>query len=119
MRVETLRTAGAAALLLLACGGRAADSQTGRVEATRFPGTMIGMQYETWFTPGNAGSFETAEAIPVLGKYSSFDVKVLRKHAEWFGELGIDWLLLDWSNMLWAEPSCSACCARGCRWWWR
>ena len=68
-------------------------------------GTLIGLQYETFFTPHNAGSWETAEAIPVLGKYSSYDVNVIRKHDEWFEQLGIDWLLLDWSNMLWTDPA--------------
>lgn len=75
-----------------------------RLEATTFPGTLMGMQYETWFTPHNNGNYATAEAIPILGKYSSFDVPVLRKHEEWFEGMGIDWLLLDWSNMLWAKP---------------
>ncbi len=75
------------------------------LEATRYPGSLIGMQYETWFTPGNAGSWETAEAVPVLGKYSSFDAVVVRKHEEWFEDLEINWLLLDWSNMLWMKPA--------------
>ena len=29
---------------------------------------------------------------------------VIRKHEEWFEDLGINWLLLDWSNMLWTRP---------------
>lgn len=73
------------------------------LEVTRHAGSLIGMQYEPWFTPDNA-NWETAEAIPVLGKYSSYDVGVLKKHARWFEYLGIDWLLIDWSNMLWANP---------------
>jgi len=74
-------------------------------EATKFPGTLIGMQYESFFTPHNVGGWETAEAIPILGKYSSYDVQVIKKHEEWFERLGIDWLLLDWSNMLWMKPA--------------
>lgn len=62
------------------------------------------MQYETWFTPHNNGAYQTAEAIPILGKYSSYNVAVLRKHEEWFEDMGINWLLLDWSNMLWMNP---------------
>ena len=53
--------------------------------------TLIGPQYETWFTPHNAGSWETAEAVPVPGKYSSYDVNVIKKHEEWFEYLGMDW----------------------------
>jgi hypothetical protein len=75
------------------------------LEATQYPGTLMGLQYETWFTPGNAGSWETAEAVPVLGKYSSLDANVMRKHEAWFEDLGINWLLLDWSNMLWMNPA--------------
>lgn len=75
----------------------------GLLEATKFHGSLMGMQYETWFTRGNA-TWDTAEAVPVLGKYSSYDAGIIRKHTEWFNALGINWLLLDWSNMLWMKP---------------
>jgi hypothetical protein len=75
----------------------------GILEATKFHGSLIGMQYETWFTRGNV-TWDTAEAVPIFGKYSSYDVGIIRKHAEWFAGLGIDWLLVDWSNMLWMKP---------------
>ena len=73
--------------------------------------TLIGLQYETWFIhslflPGlDPGSRKTAEAVPLLVKYSSYDINVIRKHEEWFEYLGIDWLLIDWSNMLWMNPA--------------
>ncbi len=80
-------------------------SQTSlRLEATTYPGSLIGMQYEPWFTRDNV-NWDTAEAIPILGKYSSFDVNVLKQHAHWFESLGINWLLIDWSNMLWMQPA--------------
>jgi len=82
----------------------AAPAASTILEATQYSGSLIGVQYETWFTPGNAGSWETAEAVPMLGKYSSFDVTVMRKHEAWFEDLGVNWLLLDWSNMLWTKP---------------
>jgi hypothetical protein len=82
----------------------AAAAASGMLEATQHSGSLIGLQYETFFTPYNVGSYETAEAIPILGKYSSYDVNVIRQHEEWFEDLGIDWLLLDWSNMLWSHP---------------
>ena len=47
----------------------------------------------------------TEEAIPILGKYSSYDVNIIRKHEEWFEYLGIDWLLIDWTNFLIAKPA--------------
>ena len=92
-------------------------SQTRHLDAAKFRGTLIGLQYETYFTPHNTqwkGKRETAvsslqqgteEAIPILGEYSSFDVKTLRTHEKWFGQLGINWLLLDWSNFLAMKPA--------------
>jgi hypothetical protein len=80
------------------------DSQT---DAVKSPGSLIGIQYENWFTLHNA-VWDTAEAIPILGKYNSYDATVLRKHFAWFSDLGIDWLLIDWSNMLWSKPAWEA-----------
>ncbi|HEX5483780.1 MAG TPA: hypothetical protein VFZ08_14245, partial [Terriglobia bacterium] len=104
-----------AALFLPGCGDHgtktggkeAASSQSGSsgniLEATKFQGSLIGMQYEPWFTTKNA-TWDTAEAVPILGKYSSYDVNVLKKHDQWFEYLGVNWVLIDWSNMLWANP---------------
>lgn len=87
-----------------AVSAKARTSQPGGIlEATQFHGSLIGMQYEPWFTPKNAG-WQTAEAIPILGKYSSYNTTILTKHAEWFESLGINWILIDWSNMLWMSP---------------
>ncbi len=100
-------------LFLTGCGHRAVK-QGGEeassappgsmLDAANFQGSLIGMQYETWFTSKNA-TWDTAEAVPILGKYSSYDVNVVKKHAEWFQNLGINWLLIDWSNMLWMHPA--------------
>ncbi len=75
----------------------------GILEATQVPRSLIGIQYENWFTRSNA-NWDTTEAIPMLGKYSSYDPGILRKHFESFKFLGVDWLLIDWSNMLWSKP---------------
>ena len=74
------------------------------LEVQKVSSSLVGMHYETWFTPKNV-TWQTAEAIPILGKYSSYDVNVVKKHEEWFEDLGIDWLLVDWSNMLWMKPA--------------
>jgi hypothetical protein len=44
--------------------------------------------------PGAAG-------IPVLGMYSSFHLDVIRQHAFWMVEAGVNCILVDWSNNLW------------------
>lgn len=61
--------------------------------------TRIGMGYQTWFMPG-VSQWQTPEATPVLGHYSSLDEKVIKQHAEWLAWAGMDYLLLDWSNNL-------------------
>jgi hypothetical protein len=95
----------------------AEDTQAkGQPQAAQSPRTLIGLQYESFFTPhnvnwgppvgpsGSIGLYNgSAEAIPILGKYSSYDVNIIKKHEEWFECLGIDWLLLDWTNFLIAK----------------
>lgn len=91
-------------LLAVACSvvvGQAA----GILDAAKVSHSLIGIQYENWFTPHNNGAWDTAEAIPILGKYNSYDPAILKKHYDWFNYLGIDWLLIDWSNMLWSNPA--------------
>jgi hypothetical protein len=94
-----------------AIGSRPSGQAARDLDAASSPRTLIGMQYETYFfrslyLPGfDPGSGETAEAVPLLGKYNSYDVNVIKKHEEWFEYLGIDWLLIDWSNMLSMKPA--------------
>jgi hypothetical protein len=65
-------------------------------------GSLIGIQYEHWFF--GPESWETAEAIPLQGKYTA-DEQTVSKHYAEFRDLGIDWLLIDWTNMLWMKPA--------------
>jgi len=64
----------------------------------------IGLDWEPWFTTMNM-QYQTAEAIPVLGRYDSFNLDVIRQHALWFVEMGIDFLAVDWTNNLWGKTS--------------
>lgn len=66
----------------------------------RNPDELIGVQWEEWFTPNNA-YWQTAQAVPLLGFYQSFDPDVLRQQAIWLTEGGADFLLADWSNNIW------------------
>jgi hypothetical protein len=63
------------------------------------PDHMVVMEYETWFGPGYA-EWGHEEAIPILGHYSSLDSRIIRQHALWFNDLGIDTVELDWTNNL-------------------
>ncbi|MGC9261056.1 MAG: hypothetical protein ACP5I8_13405 [Phycisphaerae bacterium] len=63
--------------------------------------TLFGIGYETWYIPSiGGGGWGTAEAMPVLGHYSSMDSKVIRQHAQWIYDAGFDFILIDWSNNL-------------------
>jgi hypothetical protein len=96
MYIASAQCAGVAAEALggtLEAGHNAADS--GRV------GSLIGIQYEQWFM--GPQSWKTAEAVPLLGRYTTDESTVAQHYAE-FEHLGFDWLLIDWSNMLWAKP---------------
>ncbi len=64
------------------------------------PNHLIGMQYETWFTPLNI-CWQTGQAIPLMGLYQSYNRSVERQHILWMIESGIDFLLADWSNHIW------------------
>lgn len=66
----------------------------------RNPDELIGMQWEEWFTPNNA-YWQTAQAVPLIGFYQSFDPDVLRQQAIWMTEAGTDFILADWSNNIW------------------
>ena len=41
----------------------------------------------------------------ILGLYSSFNSDVVRQHAIWFALAGVNCILVDWSNNLWANRS--------------
>jgi hypothetical protein len=68
------------------------------------PNHLIGVQWEPWFLPTNVG-WSTAEAVPVMGFYSSFMPEVTRQHVIWFAESGIDFLVTDWSNHIWQKAT--------------
>jgi hypothetical protein len=91
--------------LLLTCSALA-QTASGPNKDLRAAGngtrSLIGIQYEQWFY--GPQSWKTAEAIPLLGKYTT-DETTVAKHYESFETLGIDWLLIDWSNMLWSKPA--------------
>jgi hypothetical protein len=70
------------------------------LRVTRDPEHLVGMEWEPWFTPLNA-RWDTAEAVPLIGNYDSFNPDVIRQHALWMTEEGVNFLLVDWTNNLW------------------
>lgn len=65
-------------------------------------GHLFCVQWESWFIPG-PGLFSSAEAIPVVGIYDSYNEDVIRQHVLWFMDLGVHFIMPDWSNHIWAK----------------
>ena len=65
-------------------------------------GHLFCVQWESWFIPG-PDLFSSAEAIPVVGIYDSYNEDVIRQHVLWFMDLGVNFIMPDWSNHLWAK----------------
>jgi len=63
---------------------------------------LFGVQWESWFIPG-PGSWSTAEAVPVVGFYDSYNEDVIRQHILWFMDLGVNFIMPDWSNHIWGK----------------
>lgn len=63
-------------------------------------GTLFGLQWEPWFT-GGVQRWSTAQAVPVMGFYNSYNRDVTRQHVLWCMELGVDFLFTDWTNHIW------------------
>ncbi|MGC9467534.1 MAG: hypothetical protein ACP5HS_02995 [Anaerolineae bacterium] len=62
--------------------------------------TLFCMQWEPWFTTGIA-HWRTAQSVPMVGFYDSFNADVTRQHILWFMDLGVDFIMPDWSNHIW------------------
>jgi hypothetical protein len=60
------------------------------------------MQWEPWFTPHNAW-WQTAQAVPVMGLYDSYNMDVIRQHVLWMMDAGVDIIMPDWSNHIWGK----------------
>jgi hypothetical protein len=65
-------------------------------------GHLFCVQWESWFIPG-PGLFSSAEAIPVVGIYDSYNEDVIRQHVLWFMDLGVHFIMPDWSNHIWTK----------------
>ncbi len=65
-------------------------------------GHLFCVQWESWFIPG-PGLFSSAEAVPVVGIYDSYNEDVIRQHVLWFMDLGVNFIMPDWSNHIWTK----------------
>ena len=63
--------------------------------------TLFGMQWESWFTPGH--SWSTSQGVPIMGIYENTDLDVYRQQILWFMDMGVDFIIPDWSNHIWGK----------------
>ncbi|MHC4123114.1 MAG: glycoside hydrolase family 71/99 protein [Planctomycetota bacterium] len=63
---------------------------------------LVGIAYSTWFPPI---PWTNVWGTPELGHYRSDDIKVIRQHAEWLQDAGVDFLWIDWSNNVEHNPT--------------
>jgi hypothetical protein len=70
------------------------------------PDQRIMVQWEPWFTPLNAW-WQTSQAVPLLGFYTSLDPAVIRQQIIWLTESGSDIISADWSNHIWTQNTWS------------
>jgi hypothetical protein len=65
-------------------------------------GSLFCMQWEPWFDWGPRG-WQTAQSVPVIGFYDSYNRDSIRQHMLWMMDLGVDFILPDWTNHLWGK----------------
>ena len=81
-----------------ASGGSAASS----IKPTKPADRLVGMAYSTWFPPIG---WSNTWSEPELSCYDSADTKIIRQHAEWLSDAGVDFIWIDWSNNVKADPT--------------
>jgi hypothetical protein len=67
----------------------------GPQQAAREPVPVLAYYYQ-WFTQGSWRRAKTD--YPILGRYSSDDVKVMRQHVAWSKDAGISGFLVSWKS---------------------
>ncbi len=75
----------------------AAESQESGPEYPPVPPgeRLVGIAYTNWHRDV---PWHHVWGTPELGYYTSFDREVIRKHAAWLHDAGVDFVWLDWSN---------------------
>ena len=69
---------------------------SGRLPRVPYEERKVGIAYTTWCQSGFWN--QSVWTYPTLGKYLSDDRAIIRKHAEWLADAGVDFIWIDWSN---------------------
>jgi hypothetical protein len=84
-----------AAVVLLSTLAHAQDAAPTAFTPTPHGDRMVGVAYSTWHQNRN---WTNAWGTPSLGYYASDDRAVIRQHASWLADAGVDFIWEDWSN---------------------
>ena len=101
-RRSALVAALAAAVLLAAI---AAVAPVARSSAPQRPIPVLAYYY-IWFNPQTWSHGKSD--YPLLGRYSSDDVRVLRQHVVWAKQAGIDGFIVSWKHTPALDRACAS-----------
>nr|WP_316616075.1 hypothetical protein [uncultured Alistipes sp.] len=106
MKKRTIRFGALAAILILTTGTLCCADVSGGKDnrkVTPVPPSEreVGIAYTSWMDNDIWGN---TWGMPALGRYDSRDRRVMRKHAEWLTDAGVDFIWLDWSNNVTYDP---------------
>ncbi len=65
------------------------------IASRRDPDHLIGMQWGSYFVPGMF-YWSNTQAVPLVGLYESWNPDVIRQHALWLMDIGVDFIFADW-----------------------
>jgi hypothetical protein len=83
-------------------GALSAPGQETNLEPVPPAERLVGIAYSPWFPPTN---WIDVWDTPELGPYNSSDPAIIRQHAEWLTDAGVDFIWVDWSNNTDYDPS--------------
>jgi hypothetical protein len=66
-----------------------------RIESRRDPDHLIGIQWGSYFYK-QMFYWHNTQAVPIVGLYESTNPDVIRQHALWLMDMGVDFLFADW-----------------------
>lgn len=84
------------------CAQQNGTSGDGKITPVPPSERQVGIAYGLWMDQDlwNSSTWDK----PVLGEYDSRDRRIIRKHADWLTDAGVDFIWLDWSNNVTYDP---------------
>ena len=64
----------------------------------------VGIAYGLWMDRDMWSNPNNTWGTPTLGLYDSRERRIIRQHAQWLADAGVDFVWLDWSNNITYDP---------------